>query len=121
MPCLVVSSHSSVDVGRAAADTGGACRYVVYFKCNRQFIHQFPNLARLTRDVYHTPGKQLCLLAASSISCLQPASACAVCLMHALKEAGYSGERLRLPLMQAWQKLWTCTTSRRTTSRRIPS
>ncbi|KAK9835349.1 hypothetical protein WJX81_004140 [Elliptochloris bilobata] len=30
--------------------------YVVYFKCDRQFIHQYPNLARLTRDVYHTPG-----------------------------------------------------------------
>ena len=40
----------------------GACRYVVYFKCNRQFIHQYPNLSRLTRDVYHTPGKQRCWL-----------------------------------------------------------
>ena len=37
----------------------GGCRYVVYFKCNRQCIHQFPNLARLTRDIYHTPGARL--------------------------------------------------------------
>lgn len=30
--------------------------YVVYFKTNRQFIHQYPNLAGYTSDLFHTPG-----------------------------------------------------------------
>ena len=31
--------------------------YVVYFKCNRNFIHQMPNLANYVRDMYQTPGQ----------------------------------------------------------------
>ena len=30
--------------------------YVVYFKCNRNFIHQMPNVANYVRDMYQTPG-----------------------------------------------------------------
>ena len=29
---------------------------MVYFKTIRNFIHEFPNLANYTRDVYQTPG-----------------------------------------------------------------
>ena len=31
--------------------------YVVYFKCNRNFIHQMPNLCNYVRDLYQTPGE----------------------------------------------------------------
>ena len=36
--------------------------YVVYFKTNKRFIHQYPNLSNYTRDLYQTPGGlwQLC-------------------------------------------------------------
>jgi putative glutathione S-transferase len=30
--------------------------YVVYFKTNRNFIHEFPNLANFTREIYQIPG-----------------------------------------------------------------
>lgn len=30
--------------------------YVVYFKTNRRFIHEYPNLREYTRDIYQTPG-----------------------------------------------------------------
>lgn len=30
--------------------------YVVYFKTNKHFIHEFPNLCNYTRDIYQTPG-----------------------------------------------------------------
>eukprot|EP00667_Euglena_gracilis_P013883 EG_transcript_14349 len=30
--------------------------YVVYFKTNRNFIHQFPALSNYVRDIYQTPG-----------------------------------------------------------------
>jgi putative glutathione S-transferase len=30
--------------------------YVVYFKCNRNFVHQMPNVANYVRDMYQTPG-----------------------------------------------------------------
>jgi len=30
--------------------------YVVYFKTNRTFIHEFPNLSNYVRDIYQTPG-----------------------------------------------------------------
>ncbi|GAB4823936.1 hypothetical protein N2152v2_010982 [Parachlorella kessleri] len=30
--------------------------YVVYFKTNKRFIHQYPNLCNYTRDLYQTPG-----------------------------------------------------------------
>ena len=30
--------------------------YVVYFKCNRKFINQYPNLHNYVLDVYQTPG-----------------------------------------------------------------
>ena len=31
--------------------------YVVYFKTNRNFIREFPNLANYTRDIFQTPGQ----------------------------------------------------------------
>lgn len=30
--------------------------YVVYFKTNKRFIHQYPNLRAYTTDLFHTPG-----------------------------------------------------------------
>lgn len=30
--------------------------YVAYFKCNKSFIHQHPNLSGYTADLFHTPG-----------------------------------------------------------------
>lgn len=31
--------------------------YVVYFKTNRQFIHEYPRLREYVRELYQTPGK----------------------------------------------------------------
>ena len=30
--------------------------YVVYFKTNRNFIHQFPNMSDYVKDLYSNPG-----------------------------------------------------------------
>lgn len=30
--------------------------YVVYFKTNKKFINQYPNLRGYTADLFHTPG-----------------------------------------------------------------
>lgn len=30
--------------------------YVVYFKTNKKFIHEYPNLREYVRDMYQTPG-----------------------------------------------------------------
>lgn len=31
--------------------------YVVYFKCNRNFIHEFPHMSNYTKELYSIPGK----------------------------------------------------------------
>ena len=31
--------------------------YVVYFKCNRNFIHEFPHMSDYTKELYSIPGK----------------------------------------------------------------
>ena len=64
--CMPVSWHvglhstaDAVPLTQAAGPSltyGRVRRYVAYFKCNRQFIHQYPGLARHTRDIYHLPG-----------------------------------------------------------------
>ena len=30
--------------------------YVVYFKTNKKFIHEYPNLSNYVKDLYQTPG-----------------------------------------------------------------
>ena len=30
--------------------------YVVYFKTNRNFIHEFPNMGNYVKDLYSNPG-----------------------------------------------------------------
>ncbi|KAK9841321.1 hypothetical protein WJX74_003883 [Apatococcus lobatus] len=32
--------------------------YVVYFKCNRNFIHEFPHMSNYTKELYNIPGIQ---------------------------------------------------------------
>ncbi len=64
-------------VGQRLAELSKASRrYVAYFKCNRQFIHQFPGLARHTRDVYHLPGAR----AAPALPCSQFSADLAPCM-----------------------------------------
>jgi glutathionyl-hydroquinone reductase len=33
--------------------------YVVYFKTNRNFIHEFPNMSNYVKDLYSNPGALL--------------------------------------------------------------
>jgi hypothetical protein len=33
--------------------------YVVYFKCNKQFIREYPNISNYVREVYQMPGASL--------------------------------------------------------------
>lgn len=40
--------------------------YVVYFKTNRNFIHEFPNMSNYVKDLYSNPGAFLSLRGCSS-------------------------------------------------------
>lgn len=41
---------------QGGATCGRAQVYVVYFKCNKQFIHQYPNMREYVKEVYAMPG-----------------------------------------------------------------
>ena len=48
LPCGPLASPARVIV-RAQV-------YVVYFKTNRNFIHEFPNMSNYVKDLYSNPG-----------------------------------------------------------------
>ena len=35
---------------------------MVYFKTNKKFIHEYPNLSNYVKDLYQTPGITLLIL-----------------------------------------------------------
>jgi glutathionyl-hydroquinone reductase len=57
MRAMLVRRHAAP--ARAAADDGAQPWlqvYVVYFKTNKKFIHEYPNLKEFTREMFQMPG-----------------------------------------------------------------
>ena len=54
---------------RAQPGAHPACCMQVYFKCNKKFIHQYPNIREYTKEVYQTPGRPLQINEASGSLC----------------------------------------------------
>lgn len=77
--------------------------YVVYFKCNRNFIHEFPHMSNYTKELYSMPGELFTSMAPTVVIVTwrlaeQPLSFASVGMISNIHHVQQAFEQYRVPL-----------------------